>query len=1023
MRGIAVRSISRSMRENAVYQKLKKPLLIISILCAAAILVSAAVTTAEAQTYTKMLVLLPGESAAPGMPSGKTGVPADQTVNVTFTVRVLACDDSYNLVTSITHVVSLTSSDESATLPPNTQLVNGQTELTVTMNAAGSFTVTAADESDPTIPDATSSYVAVLALYGFLFSDIAQKHTYAGVPEYYTLTAVDPTGQPVTGFNGTVRLKEMTSYGEGRIEPDAVTLVNGTWAGQLTMFRADESSVNRGNVNIYAYLESNPSKNGTSDPLIVHPGPFNRLQLVVPGQDPQPGSVTGLIGSPATQASGSSFTCDVYATDEYWNLVMSADDFRITSSDPAASTPVNGKMTNGYDQVSLSLGTVGAQVLTVTDLTNGSITGMTSEPIQVIASAADHFEIDPVATPQTAGVPVSVTIRATDSNSNTIPDYFGDAILAANTGPSSISPQAISFTNGVWTGDMIFKGAGGAVSFTCSDFSSPPHMGTSNSFQVLPGPYVGLQVLLPGQTAMGGTETGYNGEPTSHNAGSSFTVNVRAVDEFWNRVPTINDLVALSSTDEFASMPADTTLSNGEIAIPVILYKGGFQTITAADVDSTSKAPHTSQPVEIIAGAYERILILAPGEEVAPGTETGRTGEATDQSINYAFTVTIYATDSWWNPVAGVTDQIRITSNDPLAELPPDTYMTDGMAQMNVRLSTGGYQQITAQNLTQPAMPVSTTQVRAITSGFHLEAEITPGTVMAGESFTLTVRVTNDAGSVIQEINSFIDIEVLNASTQDPGRGTLLTTQFQLLQGQRSVTETYTFAESIILIATDDQGNDPATTGVLVVTPGVPVRIDLTSNPSWVGGNKHATVSAAVMDEFDNGVPDREMDFELVSGEGTLTPIDTLTGSDGVAEADFLSSRIPGISLIRATSGGLISELEIETSLVDPNAPGGSITNYPNPFHPGEIATTIAYKLSDNANVTLRIYTLSGSLVLREDFARGEHGGVVGLNEYEWDGRNGKGDYVSSGGYIVVVEAEGNGETLHVMRRRVAVVR
>ncbi len=1004
-------------------QKLAKPLWLMSILCAAALLVSISVTPAQAQTYTKMLVLLPGETAAPGTPSGKTGAPAAQTVNVPFTVRVMACDASYNIVTSITHVVSLTSSDESATLPPNTQLVNGQTELTVTMNAAGSFTVTASDESDPTIPDATSSYVTIMALYGFLFSDIAQKHTYAGVPEYYTLTAVDPTGQPVTGFNGTVRLKEITSYGEGRIEPESVTLVNGFWAGDLAMFRADETSINRGNVNIYAYLESNPSKNGTSDPLIVHPGPFTRLQLVVPGQDPLPGSVTGLVGSPATQAAGVSFTCDVYATDEYWNLVMSADDIRITSTDPAASTPVNGKMTNGYDQVSLSLGTVGAQTLSVTDLTNGAITGMTSDPIQVIAAAADHFEIDPIGSPQTAGVPVEVTIRATDVNSNTITDYFGDAILVANTGPGSISPQAITFTNGVWTGDMTFKGAGGAVSFTCSDFSSPPHTGTSNSFQVLPGPFVGLQILLPGQTAMGGTETGYNGEPTSHNAGSSFTVNVRAVDEFWNRVSTINDRIALSSTDEFADMPAETTLANGEIAFPATLFKGGFQTITAADVDSTEKAPHTSRPVEIVSGAYEKILLLAPGEEVAPGTETGRTGEATDQSINYSFTVTVYATDSWWNPVSGVTDEIRITSNDPLAELPPDAHMIDGMAQMNVRLSTGGYQQITAQNLTQPLMPVSTTQVCAITSGFHLEAEISPSTVMAGEPFTLTVKVTNDAGSVIQEINSFIDIEVLNASTQDPGLGTLLTTRFQLLQGQRSITETYTYAESIILIATDDQGNDPAATDVLIVTPGVPARIDLTSNPSWVGGNKHATVSAAVLDDFDNGVPDREVDFELVSGDGTLTPIDTLTGSDGVAEADFLSTRFPGISLIRATSGGLVSELEIETSLVDPNAPGGSITNYPNPFHPGEIATTIAYKLSDNANVTLRIYTLSGTLVLREDFARGEEGGVVGLNEYEWDGRNGKGDFVSSGGYIVVVEAEGNGETLHVMRRRVAVVR
>ncbi len=1006
-----------------MYQKLRKPLLILSIFCAAALMLSATVTTAQAQTYTKMLVLLPGETASPGTPSGKTGAPVAQTVGVPFTVRVLACDDSYNIVSSITHIVSMSSTDVSATLPPNTQLINGRTELAVTMNAAGSFTVTASDESDPTIPDATSSYVTVMALYGFLFNDIAQKHSYAGVPRDFTLTAVDPTGQTVTGFTGTVRLREMTSYGEGRIEPDAVTLVNGTWAGQLTMFRADESSVNRGNVNIYAYLESNPSKDGTSDPLVVHPGPFARLQIIVPGQDPYPGSITGLLGSPASQAAGVSFICDVYATDEYWNAVESSDDIRIVSSDPAASTPVSGKLNVGYDQLSLSLGTVGAQTLTVTDISNGSITGMTCDPIQVIPAAPDHFEIDAIASPQVAGVPVAVTIRATDLNSNTITDFFGDAILSANTGAGSISPQSIAFTSGVWSGDMIFKGAGGAVSFTCSDFSSPPHTGMSNTFQVLPGPFVGLQVLLPGQTAMGGTETGYTGEPTSHNAGSSFTVSVRAVDEFWNRVSGISDRIALSSTDAFATMPAETTLVSGEIAFPATLYKGGFQTITAADVDSTSKAPHTSRPVEIISGSYSRILILAPGEEIAYGTETGRAGEATDQSINYAFTVTVYATDSWWNPVIGVTDQIRITSSDPLAELPPDTYMTDGMAQMSVRLSTGGYQQVTAANLTQPSMPVSTTQVRGITSGFHLEAEVNPGTVQAGEPFTLTVKVTNDAGAVIQEINSFIDIEVLNASTQDPGRGTLLTTQFQLLQGQRSITETYTYAEPIILIATDDQGNDPAATDVLVVTPGVPTKIDLASNPSWVGGNKHATVNATVMDEFDNGVPDREVDFDLLSGEGVLTPIDTLTDDEGVAQADFLSSRVPGISVVRATSGALISELEIETSLVDPNAAGGSITNYPNPFHPGETETTIAYKLDDNANVTLRIYTISGSLVLRKDFTRGEQGGTVGLNEYQWDGRNGNGDFVASGGYIVVIEAEGNGETLHVMRRRVAVVR
>jgi len=31
---------------------------------------------------------------------------------------------------------------------------------------------------------------------------------------------------------------------------------------------------------MYAFLDAAPGKNGTSDPFVVHPGPFARVQLV-----------------------------------------------------------------------------------------------------------------------------------------------------------------------------------------------------------------------------------------------------------------------------------------------------------------------------------------------------------------------------------------------------------------------------------------------------------------------------------------------------------------------------------------------------------------------------------------------------------------------------------------------------------------------------------------------------------------------------------------------------------------------
>jgi hypothetical protein len=313
--------------------------------------------------------------------------------------------------------------------------------------------------------------------------------------------------------------------------------------------------------------------------------------------------------------------------------------------------------------------------------------------------------------------------------------------------------------------------------------------------------------------------------------------------------------------------------------------------------------------------------------------------------------------------------------------------------------------------------------VSAISSGFHLVATTSPATARAGEPFTLTVSVTNDAGSVIQEINSQVTLTVLNATTRAAGRGALLPAQFQLLQGQRSVSATYSFAEPIVIVAQDDAGNAPATSNAIVITPGPPAAIQLASTPPWVGGAKTARLEARVVDGYGNGVPGEPLAFTLVSGTGTLTPLDSQTDTAGTGHADFQSPRQPERDLIRASSNTLTVDLSLETAFVDPNAAGGTITSYPNPFHPPVQGTTLAWKLADDATVTLRIFTQSGDLVLERTFARGGPGGTLGLNTFVWDGANGAGRTVASGGYLALIEAQGNGATLHVMRRKIAVVR
>jgi hypothetical protein len=966
---------------------------------------------------------MPGETAAPGTGTGKTGTARAQVSGIPFNVTVRACDATWNTVTTISNAIQMSSTNATATLPPVQQLSNGTMTVSVTFNAAGSFTVQAHDQTDNTIPNGVSASVTCQVLVGFEFEKITQKNQYAGTPMATQIWARDPNGGTVTAYTGPVTLREITSFGEGRVSPATVTLTNGTWSGNVTMYRADETSINRGNVNMYALDETYPSKNGTSDPFTVHPGAFSKVQVVVPGQTALPGSVSGVSGSPATQTVGTAFNATVWATDAYWNPVPSGDNVRVDSPTDGAEVQGTGVLTNGTRTFQITLNTVGSQTVRVTDLTNGSITSTTSPAISVIPAGTHHFAFNTITGPLTAGVPTPITIRAVDSGGNTVPTYAADAILTSNTGTGSIIPSQVTFANGTWTGNVIFKGAGGAVALTCADYSAPPKTGTSNTFVVNPGPFAGLQVILPGQTAAGGTATGKTGTPTNQTAGTPFTITVRAVDQYWNLVSGVNDNIHLVSTDAFAWMPADTTLQNGQCLIQVRLHKSGNQTITASDNDNSSILTDTSSQVLISGGPFSKLLILAPGESPAPGTLSGRTGTATDQSINYAFTITVLSTDAWWNPVTGPTDVVHITSNDPLAQLPADAPMSNGRADLSMRLSTGGFQQITVSDVSNASKTGSTTQVRAISSGFHLTAAITPSSTQAGVPFTLDVKVTNDAGSVIQEINSFVTLEVQNAGTLGAGRGVLLTTQGQLQQGRWLVSETYTFAEPIIIIARDDAGNAPATSNPITILPGNPTSITLTSNPSWVGGNKHATINARVVDDFDNGVPDRVVTFGLLSGTGTLSPLDSLTDASGNQRADFLSPRNPEHDMIRATSGSLTQDLDLEVAFVDPTAGGGFVTNYPNPFHAGSEGTTLAYKLDDMATVTVRIYTTTGSLVRREVFAKDAPGGRQGLNEWVWDGKNGKGEFVASGGYVAFVEAQGTGETVNVIRRKIAVVR
>jgi hypothetical protein len=93
-------------------------------------------------TVTKLLLLLPGETSAPGTLTGKAGTPISHAAGVPFTVDVRAVDANWNLVTSSNPTVSFSSGDATAILPNSLALSGGTGLFSVNLLKVGNQTIT-----------------------------------------------------------------------------------------------------------------------------------------------------------------------------------------------------------------------------------------------------------------------------------------------------------------------------------------------------------------------------------------------------------------------------------------------------------------------------------------------------------------------------------------------------------------------------------------------------------------------------------------------------------------------------------------------------------------------------------------------------------------------------------------------------------------------------------------------------------------------------------------------------------------
>jgi hypothetical protein len=701
--------------------------------------ISPSVTT-NIGPFTKLQILLPGETAAPSTALGKTGTPTAPAVGASFNVIVNAVDAGWNVITSATDVVGITSSDANAVLPSNAAMIAGTVTMSVTLKAAVSKTITASDITTPaktantsTAVTATPTTFAKLQL--LLPGEVAAPGSptgKTGTPSVInsgtaitvTVNAVDIYWNKVTTATDNIIITSNDGLG---VMPAAAPLVLGTKTYSVILKTLTTTAT------ITATDNTDGSKNANTSPnAVVQIGPYAKFVVLTAGETLAPGTPTGKTGTPSVPVAGTAFNFTVVAVDAAFNMVASANNtVKFTSSDINAALPGNTPLAAGTLAASITFKTSGARTINAVDVVTASKKGSTSLgvvaaafaqlqlllPGEVAAPGTASGKTGTLPTAQNAGTSFKVIVNAVDIYWNKVLTVIDNVdITSANANFATTSAALVAGTKTI----TVTLKTPGTATLTATDAADITKTSTSPTVTVNTGAFAKLQLLLPGETADPGSGTGKTGTPTALVAGVPFIVKVNAVDLAWNLVSSGTDEISITSpagtnSDANAVLPPTATLTAGTATFSVTLktvITAGTK-LAANDVTNGSRAAGTSPLVILSPNTYSQLQLLLPGEIAVPGSFTGKKNTANPPARGVAFNVVVNAVDAYWNKVTSVTNTVTLTSSDGGATLPSGAALVAGTKTFN-----------NVKIVSASTSPLPTLTATDGTSGFHLTVDV-----------------------------------------------------------------------------------------------------------------------------------------------------------------------------------------------------------------------------------------------------------------------------------------------------------
>jgi len=579
------------------------------------------------------------------------------TQTESFEVRVIARNQDGTKDENCFHRVTLGSDDEEADLPSSAHLDAGERTFNVTLNTPGSRKITVHNNDDPTIDSAEETFDVIKYVDYFHIEDIDNQN--AGEEFSITVTARHKNHGNALTFSDQISIQSDNA----EISPDVVSgseFSEGEATFEVTLYGGDpENRENRITITNTERYEDNPFATGESNKFNVVPGEYEKLVLLMPGEELTHGKRSGdrKEGDPEKVTAGHLIDgVEVRAVDEYFNPVTSGPypeiEFITTDEHLEVSLPEPFEMDSNkavFDGIRLCESASNRR-LTIRDTED---TGIEDESwVEVKSGGLSYFDISHIGTQNTV-TRFTVEIVARDLYDNRVEGYDAQVSLKnKDFGPDCIDPNYVYFDDGVWGGSVqITRQAGGGTHITVD--SGTGVSDDSNEFIVEPGSFSQLLLVLPGETHTPGVPPGIVGNAEVLTAGEKTTVTVKATDDMFNTIGGGEVVVPASfevSNGYYVSEDEGEPLENwGGREYEIKFRTAGNLRMHAY----TGSYDSDEREIRVEPGEYENLVLVGPGESLDPGgyQSNGKLGEMDDWMAGQDYYLEVAATDEYWNPI------------------------------------------------------------------------------------------------------------------------------------------------------------------------------------------------------------------------------------------------------------------------------------------------------------------------------------------------------------------------------------